>query len=861
VSNDIWPPEDQLELWQAVSKVQEGVDMLIAFGRHHAFSVIGVSAISGDGQTGIVGAALSTPIRVRVTLPNGTTPVPNEDISFTSSGDGGFSSPIVQTDVNGYAQSTWILPTTPVGSHTATVVIVRNGRSATFGATANHDVPAALVATSADDQSGIAGNNVTSAPAAILVDQFGNVISGSTVTTAITAGGGTRSPTGSLTTDAGGAVALASWTLGSIGVNSLTFSSAGVPNLVFTANASPSAVATFIDIVSGGTQSGIAAGALYTSDITLKVTGPDHTTGVFGTSVTDSVIAGGGTPDVEKQTNASGLVTMKPRAGTVVGTNTNRFSFADVNGDAVSVDDSISTVAGPVAGLRFVQQPPSNMNSGQVMAPQPSVELIDTNGNRKLSGVGSGVSVALSIAPGSDASLTGTTSGSATAGLRTFSGVGLVDATGGASNIRATATVSSVVYTVDSNPVSASPPIPHHSVIVTGPPVTIPLGNSFPLVVDVVDIDNLRILGDASLYRVTLTNNTEGATLLNNGTATLTATCVDGRATFALSVTGFTPPGDFTILIERGTDNAFDITSSSFAVTAASTWPNDPGWTPMAENACNAEPFANSTATPGTATGILGKWGQSTAYPVDTVQVVTASSIGVVAPMSPNNLWQCRYPSGTRGGVGKWMIKAWDSTGTDGASAYMSKFYIAFWINLYGNGTNFEITPNGANIFKPFGYIGYGMPLAGIGGTSNSRNQGYWGASVPSPGFVTQVNLGFYQQNNVSRHCPNSTIMKVNTWYLMENLFEVNDLGLANGIWKAWKTELAGPTVNWANRTDMVYRTNNEVPPLPNASANDAGYINGFSLWLFNAIYVSGADNKTRADDILIDHVYMSGLP
>jgi hypothetical protein len=77
---------------------------------------------------------------------------------------------------------------------------------------------------------------VTELPSVIVKDEEGNVMSGATVTFAVTSGGGTVTG-GTQTTNSSGVATVGSWTLGSVpGPNTLTASVSGLPPLVFTAS-------------------------------------------------------------------------------------------------------------------------------------------------------------------------------------------------------------------------------------------------------------------------------------------------------------------------------------------------------------------------------------------------------------------------------------------------------------------------------------------------------------------------------------------------------------------------------------------------------------------------------------------------
>jgi plastocyanin len=165
------------------------------------------AANSGDAQTATVGQALALPVRVILTN-NGTAEQGTTVNWATTSGTIDATS---TTDVDGVATATWTLGNTS-GPVTATATVTgATGSPITFTATADPDAPAALSMVNGDDQSGPA--NSTLSPLQVKVaDQFGNGVSGVTVTWTVTSGDGAVAP-GTSDTDANG-VAESEVTLG-----------------------------------------------------------------------------------------------------------------------------------------------------------------------------------------------------------------------------------------------------------------------------------------------------------------------------------------------------------------------------------------------------------------------------------------------------------------------------------------------------------------------------------------------------------------------------------------------------------------------------------------------------------------------
>ncbi|MDZ4672882.1 MAG: hypothetical protein SGJ01_19245 [Gemmatimonadota bacterium] len=85
-------------------------------------------------------------------------------------------------------------------------------------------------------------------------------------------------------------------------------------------------------------------------------------------------------------------------------------------------------------------------------------------------------------------------------------------------------------------------------------------------------------------------------------------------------------------------------------------------------------------------------------------------------------------------------------------------------------------------------------------------------------------------------------VMKCGGWHHWEIVMELNQLGQANGTVRWW---LDGePVLSYDNLT-YVYGENT----------------NGFLQWKWNPTWGGTGGVRTRPDDILIDHVYMSGVP
>jgi hypothetical protein len=188
-----------------------------------------IVVVSGNGQAGVVGAALVDSLIVRVT-DSKDRPVQSQQVTFAP-GDANSGQPVpasAATNADGRAGAKWVLGNV-AGSQTMVAKPVGNGApanlSVTFTATASSSLPAKLAKAAGDGQQAQAGTAVATPPAVRVTDANGNPVAGVGVTFQVTGGGGTVAPTTPVATDASGIAAATSWTLGAAaGPNQLTAS-------------------------------------------------------------------------------------------------------------------------------------------------------------------------------------------------------------------------------------------------------------------------------------------------------------------------------------------------------------------------------------------------------------------------------------------------------------------------------------------------------------------------------------------------------------------------------------------------------------------------------------------------------------
>jgi len=193
-----------------------------------------LTIVSGDAQAGRVGALLGNDLVVRITDAFDN-PKAGTNVSFTVlTGGGAVAAGTVTADAAGIAKVRWTLGT-QVGSQS---VIAGSGAipPVTFTATAAADAPATVAILGGNNQATIAGGSLADSLSIRVLDQFGNGVAGVTVDWSVSQGGGSTSPSSSVTNGTGRAATR--WTLGTNGgpatVTAIARSVADSATVVFT---------------------------------------------------------------------------------------------------------------------------------------------------------------------------------------------------------------------------------------------------------------------------------------------------------------------------------------------------------------------------------------------------------------------------------------------------------------------------------------------------------------------------------------------------------------------------------------------------------------------------------------------------
>jgi adhesin/invasin len=403
-----------------------------------------LAIVSGGGQTAAAGTALPEPLIVSVTDAFGN-PVSGAAVTWAAVGGGSVSVPTTNTDAQGRTSVTRILgPAAGVQSTTASSGGLA-GSPVTFIHTATAGSASGVQPLSGDGQQAPPRTVLPNPIVVGVTDADGNPVSGAAVTWVVTGGGGSVSPSTSVTDAAGHATT--SWTLGTaVGPNTLMAVVSGVGSAPFSARAVAGSAAN-IRIISGNTQSG-QVGTQLGADLVVEVQDADGNA-VSGATVTWSVTSGGGrVAPASGITGANGQTSTEWTLGSELGSQKVRAAAGGVG----QVDFSATATAGAPSTLGIETQPSASATVGEPFATQPVIQLRDASGNDVRQ---SGVSVTAAIAFGSGR-LGGATSQSTDGnGRATFTNLAITDGTDSHTLIFAASGYTSVV----SSSINVTPPV------------------------------------------------------------------------------------------------------------------------------------------------------------------------------------------------------------------------------------------------------------------------------------------------------------------------------------------------------------------------------------------------------------------
>lgn len=274
--------------------------------------------VSGNSQTGQIGAALSQLLTVKV-IDAGGLAVKGASVTFAVKTGGGTITPATGTsDVSGLVTATWTLGTT-LGPQTAVARLSGSfvADSTSFTATATPGAGTGFTVVSGNNQVARVGKPLALPLVVKITDSFGNNISGVKVTW--TAGALSGSVTPLTDTTSADGTANTNWTLGNtVTTQTVSASVTGLPPIVFNALSTPDS-GRIITIVSGAGQVAPITTAL--TALSVRVT-DQFGNPIVGDSITwnDSTMGGGKVSATRTGTDATGTATTTWTLGARAGT-------------------------------------------------------------------------------------------------------------------------------------------------------------------------------------------------------------------------------------------------------------------------------------------------------------------------------------------------------------------------------------------------------------------------------------------------------------------------------------------------------------------------------------------------------------
>lgn len=267
--------------------------------------IVSIAAVSGLGQSGLVGANLAQPLVVRAEDQGGT-PVEGAVVVWTILSGGGTVTPSQSvTGPDGLASTTFRLGSA-VGGQSARATLA-GAAAVTFSATATSAPASQLLLVSGNNQAATVKATLPQRLVVRAADAFGNPRTGVGVVFNVTLGGGTLSAA-SATTDLDGFAGV-DWTLGqTAGTQRVTATTSGIAPLTFTATANPGPAANLV-ILSGNAQAA-SPGARLGDSLAVRVTD------AFDNAVKDVTVSWAALGDAGRVSPASGKTDNNGRAAT-----------------------------------------------------------------------------------------------------------------------------------------------------------------------------------------------------------------------------------------------------------------------------------------------------------------------------------------------------------------------------------------------------------------------------------------------------------------------------------------------------------------------------------------------------------------
>jgi FtsH-binding integral membrane protein len=298
----------------------------LTFSATAAKVIAKTSGTSGDFQTGAAGAQLSLPLSVTVT-DNASNPVAGITVNWAAaSGGGSVGGATSVTNASGIATQTATLGTAGgANSYTATVAGL-TGSPLTFTATAAKTI----AVSSGNNQTGVAGTQLSTALSVHVTDGSSNPVAGITVNWAAASGGGSVGGATSVTDGSG--IATQSATLGATGgANTFTATVVGLTGSPLTF----SATAAKVIAIQGGNGQTAANGTQLATPLSVKVT-DGSSNAVAGITVNWAAASGGSVGGATSVTDVLGVATQTATLPASTGVKTYTATVPGLTGSPVT---------------------------------------------------------------------------------------------------------------------------------------------------------------------------------------------------------------------------------------------------------------------------------------------------------------------------------------------------------------------------------------------------------------------------------------------------------------------------------------------------------------------------------------------
>jgi adhesin/invasin len=306
----------------------------------------GIVALSGQDQSGPVNSTLPNPLVVQVSDPFGN-PIAGVAVTWTVDGGGAASAATSTTGADGTTSVMRTLGAAAGEQHTFATVDGLAGSPVTFTQTATAGAASGVTIVGGDDQTGPVSTELPQDLVVEVHDAGGNAVPSVAVTWVIGVGGGSVTPTTSVT-DASGR-ANAAWTLGaSPGANTVSAVVSGIGVAEFSATATAGAPAR-LQIQTQPSVAAVSGVPFDQQPVIQLLDAQGNEARQAGVAVQVAIASGGGTlsgaPSVVTDANGRAAFSGLALTGSA-GTRTLRFSatgFASVTSQQISLGAAPTT--------------------------------------------------------------------------------------------------------------------------------------------------------------------------------------------------------------------------------------------------------------------------------------------------------------------------------------------------------------------------------------------------------------------------------------------------------------------------------------------------------------------------------------